>query len=368
MRTVPAFALGVALIFAVATANGQSQSPVKSTPTVKPVVAAPSQPGKSQAPVKMQAKRVLALSRLAETGGIAAIGKIPATQVKAKTGCANPNGVTSSSAAKTAASKTRIGHVLNAMFRAFDADKDKKVSKSEYIEGLKNRFSQIDTDKDGAVTPAELAKAHAAIAARVRHAPAATPSTRPSTTPTPIASAAASTAAAAPGRGVAAMIARYDADKNGKLSKDEFIKAGVARFARVDANNDGVITRDEVRTFVAAIRRGPPRAAESRSRPSPLPARPQPSPPRSPRRQPANQRLRREAGRSAEPARYGRQDRNPAHNCDTRSERRGGQSPDEGIAAKAESQRWRVPGLLIPGTAPRSGIGKLDPGVLSTIR
>jgi hypothetical protein len=94
--------------------------------------------------------------------------------------------------------------------------------------------------KDAAITPAELTKARAAVAAQYR----------PATTANP----AVATHAANGGRYVTGIFARYDVDKNGKLCKDEFAKARLARFAHADVNKDNVVTRDEIRTVITAIR------------------------------------------------------------------------------------------------------------------
>lgn len=55
-------------------------------------------------------------------------------------------------------------------------------------------------------------------------------------------------------------IQRADTNKDGKLSKDEFIefskKEGETRFATIDANNDGVIDENEVKTAMERMRGG----------------------------------------------------------------------------------------------------------------
>lgn len=77
------------------------------------------------------------------------------------------------------------------------------------------------------------------------------PPSRPSSTPSA-------------GRGPGDMFKRTDADGDGKVTKEEFIKARTAEmeqmFARIDANGDGAIDRDEAERVAQAMRGGmPPR-------------------------------------------------------------------------------------------------------------
>jgi hypothetical protein len=52
--------------------------------------------------------------------------------------------------------------MLMGMFQRADSNKDRRLSKEEAPGPLKERFDRIDTDKDGQLTPAELARAGAA--------------------------------------------------------------------------------------------------------------------------------------------------------------------------------------------------------------
>jgi len=97
------------------------------------------------------------------------------------------------------------------MIAVLDTNKDGKVSKSEYVNHAMDRFTKIDTNKDGILSQEELKAAGARIAARVR--PATARSTRP---------------AGSPGRSLAAGLSRYDTDKDGKVSKDEYTR-GIKR-------------------------------------------------------------------------------------------------------------------------------------------
>jgi Ca2+-binding EF-hand superfamily protein len=124
-----------------------------------------------------------------------------------------------------------------------DINKDGKVCKSEFMKGREARFSALDRDKDGAITTAELSKAVAARKARIAAA------IKPATVK-------ADSATATPrGRRFGLMsIMSMDANKDGKVSKDEFLKGVEARFTFLDQDKDGFITTTDL-TKVAAARR-----------------------------------------------------------------------------------------------------------------
>ncbi len=42
---------------------------------------------------------------------------------------------------------------------------------------------------------------------------------------------------------------RIDANKDGKIDKDEWLKKDSERFSKIDANADGSITKEEMKTF-----------------------------------------------------------------------------------------------------------------------
>ena len=77
-------------------------------------------------------------------------------------------------------------------------------------------------------------------------------------------SAAAQTPAPAPAPGgamppAADVIKQWDTNKDGTVSKDEWVAAGrpAERFDMVDANKDGKITAEELATAMAAMRQRP---------------------------------------------------------------------------------------------------------------
>lgn len=107
------------------------------------------------------------------------------------------------------------GPFLN--FDEIDADKDGKITLAEMEAFRAARFAAADTDKDGALSAEELLAMHAAERA-AREAQ----------------------------RG-ANMIAKFDANADGKLSADELPQPGNATnmFDRVDTDKDGAISKAE---------------------------------------------------------------------------------------------------------------------------
>ena len=114
--------------------------------------------------------------------------------------------------------------------KAMDKDGDGKISRAEFT-GPAPAFDRADADKDGFVTAAEIAKFRAGFA------PGA-PAPRPAPAPTP--KSAATGKAAAKAQRFRAM----DKDGDGKISRAEFT-GRPALFDRLDADKDGFLTRDE---------------------------------------------------------------------------------------------------------------------------
>ena len=65
-----------------------------------------------------------------------------------------------------AAARPRVSQAMTAMVTQFDADKDGKVSKPEFVDGGVKLFDRADTDKNGALDSKELEAAKAVLKER----------------------------------------------------------------------------------------------------------------------------------------------------------------------------------------------------------
>jgi Ca2+-binding EF-hand superfamily protein len=102
---------------------------------------------------------------------------------------------------------TAIGLADDSDLKKIDKNNDGKISKKEYIDAVTNTFNMIDKNKDGFLTEDEL-KAIGKIDA-------------------------------------GKFMKEVDINKDGKISKEEFIKAAEKRFKLMDKNNDSFIDQKE---------------------------------------------------------------------------------------------------------------------------
>ena len=126
------------------------------------------------------------------------------------------------------------------MWGQLDTNNDGRITRDEGMAWLQGRFQQADTDRDGAISLAEMQ------AVRGSHGtgPAAAP--------------------AQDGRRAemrAALFRGLDANSDGRVTMDEVRPAVEARFRAADANNDGAVTRDELPGRGARRERGDAPAA-----------------------------------------------------------------------------------------------------------
>ena len=109
--------------------------------------------------------------------------------------------------------------------KAADANGDGVLDKSEVPDRLKERFDEVDLNGDGKLDPEELKGVVAVLLKQ--------------TTP------------------VLAQVVRHakaiDADGDGKLSLDEFLKDTKKRFAQVDANGNEKLEEQELKPVLAAV-------------------------------------------------------------------------------------------------------------------
>ncbi len=110
---------------------------------------------------------------------------------------------------------------------------DATVARTEAEAKAGASFDAADADKDGFLSPAEMATAMPGRGPRPAGAPPRAP--RPE---------------GAGQRGPGGMM---DADKDGKVSKAEFIAGTLNRFDRMDANKDGQLTKAEREDFMAEM-------------------------------------------------------------------------------------------------------------------
>jgi Ca2+-binding EF-hand superfamily protein len=132
-------------------------------------------------------------------------------------------------------SRTEVSAKLDADYADLDRDKDGKVSAAEIrarlvksaetqIEGAKKErdgaFAKMDSNRDGSLSKAEWE-------AGVKIPTAREPDAKP-------------------------FLDRFDANKDGAISKDEFRTPTLANFEKLDANKDGTVSPDEVKNASAA--------------------------------------------------------------------------------------------------------------------
>lgn len=132
--------------------------------------------------------------------------------------------------AKKTGVKDETPATIDSEFARIDGNKDGKITGAEILARLKadqagnlakldtqsaEVFAKVDTDKNGSLSKAEWGASQQA-------------------TPKPLGDA-----------DVAAMTARFDANKDGLITKEEFEAPSVALFERVDTNHDGVASVEE---------------------------------------------------------------------------------------------------------------------------
>ena len=103
----------------------------------------------------------------------------------------------------------------------YDTNRDGYVDRNEWSAGQEARFKQLDTDGDGKLSPDELNR-------RPAGATGVLPSDAANTRKT-------------------AFFLRMDTDRDGFVSKPEFMVQADRNFVRCDLNKDGRINADECR-------------------------------------------------------------------------------------------------------------------------
>jgi len=101
---------------------------------------------------------------------------------------------------------------IDTIFERLDANKDGKLTKDELPEKAAERVMKADADGDGAVTKEELEAARARMGGQIADK----------------------------------LFERFDANKDGKLTKDEVPEKAAERVMKADADGDGAVTKDEL--------------------------------------------------------------------------------------------------------------------------
>lgn len=130
--------------------------------------------------------------------------------------------VASSSAALAYGKRTRaIANTdVRQLMRLMDTDKNGSISKDEFMQFMAQKFDRLDADKSGQLEAKELSGSSLPVSKR---------------------------ADAAGTSDVRQLVRLMDADLNGTVSKDEFLKFMSDTFDRLDVDKSGALERKELR-------------------------------------------------------------------------------------------------------------------------
>ena len=152
-------------------------------------------------------------------------------------------------------SKAELTAGLEGRFAKMDVDKDGKLTQQDRdamrAQRTDNRFARLDADKNGQVSKAEFTAAHEARADKraERRAEAGKPGEREGR------GWGGRGHHRGPGKGGMMMGGpRGDANKDGTVTKAEFMAGPIATFDKADANKDGFVTADEMKAAREAMR------------------------------------------------------------------------------------------------------------------
>ncbi|HZT02802.1 MAG TPA: EF-hand domain-containing protein [Steroidobacteraceae bacterium] len=112
------------------------------------------------------------------------------------------------------------------MLASADANHDGTVTRAEFIAARASRFSKLDRNSDGYIDAGDLPKR-----LRRRHKAADR---------------------------MSALIAQFDEDGDGRISRDEFVNGPTLAFDRADTNRDAVLSPDELKRAQEVLRKGGP--------------------------------------------------------------------------------------------------------------
>ncbi|MCW5748651.1 MAG: EF-hand domain-containing protein [Alphaproteobacteria bacterium] len=139
----------------------------------------------------------------------------------------------------------------HALFDRLDLNKDGFIDRDESKAARLAVFERLDANKDGKLTADELAQGRRSQGSR--RAPGDVNSRREGTPP----AAAGATSEERRRTRAERLVQRLDSDKDGAISRAEWLAVDEARFARRDADKDGRLAFEEWR-FAQGPRRRPP--------------------------------------------------------------------------------------------------------------
>ena len=108
------------------------------------------------------------------------------------------------------------------LLRRFDADRDGKVTKDEFMKDVGARFAELDLNNDGRITEEDLPPAMRGRGILTGNA---------------------DTPRRGIGRRVFTLLREADANKDGVITRDEALAAAERRFAGLDRNKDGALDK-----------------------------------------------------------------------------------------------------------------------------
>ncbi|WP_374377832.1 EF-hand domain-containing protein [Dongia sp.] len=117
------------------------------------------------------------------------------------------------------------------MWQKADTNKDGAIDRAEFGAEGAERFKAIDADGDGFITEAEMTAFHDSMRAKRD---------------------------AKPGDMGEKFLKRFDKNSDGKVTADEWPKAGKLKFEKADANGDGSVTAEELSALRPAHDDGKP--------------------------------------------------------------------------------------------------------------
>jgi hypothetical protein len=151
-------------------------------------------------------------------------------------------------------SKAELTAALEGRFAKMDVDKDGKLTQQDRdamkAQRMDNRFARLDADKNGQVSKTEFTAAHEARADKraERRAEAGKPGEREGR------GWGGRGRHHGPGKGGMMHGGRGDANKDGTVTKAEFMAGPLAMFAKADTNKDGSVTAEEMKAGREAMR------------------------------------------------------------------------------------------------------------------